>query len=168
MSGSQEKRRRRFDVEVAKARTGTVKRFWSHVVKTDGCWCWSAARNPSGYGMVVMGRIHIMAHRFSYALAYGNFDPQMDVLHSCDNPPCVRPDHLKLGTHEQNMHDMVRRGRSMPKPWAKLDEHKVRKIRQQFKLHDPDHGVRALAIKFQVHPMTVYDIITFRTWREVL
>src|SRR6266704_584656 len=170
MSGSPEKRRRHFDVDAVKARTGIVERFWNRVQKTDGCWNWIGHISKAGYGIVVLpDNSHIMAHRMSYALTNGNFDKKLDILHSCNNTACVRPDHLRCGTQQENMHDMIRRGRTGKyRNNTVLTEGQVRSIRKEFRLNDPDWGVKRLSEKYGVHPITVYDIITFRTWRDVL
>lgn len=95
-----------------------VERFWAKVAKSeDGCWLWMSGLDREGYGHIyrqVACRVSkgILAHRFSYELAFGSIPDGMDVLHRCDVPACVRPDHLWLGTHQDNMTDMVRKGRS--------------------------------------------------------
>jgi len=87
-------------------------RFWNKVNKTDGCWEWGANRNPSGYGRFRLnGRMEV-AHRVGYSLAFGQIPDGLFILHSCDNPPCVNPSHLRAGTKADNMRDMVQRGRN--------------------------------------------------------
>lgn len=78
----------------------------------DGCWLWTGAINNKGYGLFALdGYRHCSANRASWILTYG--DPgDLFVLHSCDNPPCVRPEHLHLGTQKDNSAEMVARGRS--------------------------------------------------------
>lgn len=86
------------------------ERFWEHVEKRpgDGCWEWTGGKTPDGYG----GFDGHRAHRFSYTLVHGFLLPSLCVCHKCDNPSCVRPDHLFAGTRTDNMRDMVAKGRS--------------------------------------------------------
>ena len=86
-------------------------RFWSKVDKTHGCWNWTGYRDDSGYGVVRFGGSARRSHRVSYEIHFGEFDKELKVLHRCDNPSCVNPDHLFLGTHAANMVDMVEKKR---------------------------------------------------------
>lgn len=90
--------------------------FWSHVKKlgADGCWEWIGARTAYGYGQAWVARpmrTSVMAHRAAWAMERGPIPPGLLVLHSCDNPPCVNPAHLFLGTQSDNMLDSVSKGR---------------------------------------------------------
>lgn len=86
-------------------------RFWSKVKQTEGCWLWMGARDPDGYGSFRVGSRGTHAHRIAYALKVGHIPSGFSVLHKCDNPPCVRPDHLFLGTQLDNVHDMMSKSR---------------------------------------------------------
>lgn len=78
----------------------------------DDCWPWTGSLDYRGYGAFTMNGQAMKAHRASYLLFKGPIEKGLVVMHSCDNPSCVRPLHLSLGTHKDNMADMVKKGRS--------------------------------------------------------
>lgn len=92
-------------------------RFWSHVDKSGECWEWTAARQPSGYGKMVVGsrldgsRRFPPSHRLAWELTHGPIPQGLHVLHHCDNPPCCNPAHRFLGTDADNAADKVAKGR---------------------------------------------------------
>jgi hypothetical protein len=93
----------------------TDERFWAKVEKTEGCWLWTGAKRHKGYGAFVYARdgevVQGRAHRYSYEVHVGPIPPGVFVLHRCDTPACVRPDHLFLGTNQDNVTDMMKKGR---------------------------------------------------------
>lgn len=96
-----------------------LERFWQKVNKTKACWEWTSVRTKAGYGQFNIspgrGNVHfVYAHRYSYKLHNGVDPGQLCVCHKCDNPRCVNPAHLFLGTHTDNVRDAIKKGRINP------------------------------------------------------
>lgn len=108
--------------------TAPVVRFWRKVRKTETCWLWTGAQR-SEYGQFHPRKgKSIKAHRYAYELTYGAVPAGKLVCHTCDNPLCVNPAHLWLGTDKDNMQDAARKGRI---PHAKFTPAQVRAIRRR-------------------------------------
>lgn len=90
----------------------------------SGCWLWPGSSRRDGYGTIMVNKQVRYAHRVSYEAHFGLIDSDQLVLHSCDTPRCLNPDHLSLGTHDDNMRDMSARGRvgSARTPYRRLSE----------------------------------------------
>jgi hypothetical protein len=129
-------------VEVQTQPAPVESRFWSKVAKTPACWVWTASRDDSGYGRLKVGGkrgIAKRAHRLAWELLRGPIPDGLCVLHRCDNPPCVNPAHLFLGTKRDNTLDATAKGRHALRnllrrrgtetSGAKLNEEQVRSIR---------------------------------------
>lgn len=98
-------------------------RFWTKVLPVDsGCWEWQGHRLPKGYGHFRgLTAKNVKAHRFAYELLVGPIPDGLRVLHRCDNPPCVNPVHLFLGTDKDNSDDKIAKGRYVS--WNSLKTH---------------------------------------------
>ena len=114
-----------------------VDRFWQKVKKggVDDCWIWKPSAKNGGYGSILTPIGIVKAHRLSYVIHYGIFDWSLHVLHVCDNPACVNPKHLFIGTAKDNMQDKIRKGRANYPAGEKhsralLTETQIRLIRQ--------------------------------------
>lgn len=162
-----EKRKR--VVETAEQLT-PAERFWAHVEKTDTCWVWAGFK-LKGYGRLSFLGQHVYAHRLAWELTNGPIPEGLCVLHQCDNPPCVRPDHLFLGTNAENMADRNAKGRHLScgvrgenVVTHKLTEADVRTMRS---LHTAGVKIPSLARRFNVHYNTAYYVVRNRTWRHI-
>lgn len=118
---------------------------------------------PFDYGQIgVGGRKIDVTHRVAYKLAKGEIPDGLVVRHSCDNPPCVNPDHLLVGTFADNSGDMVDRGRSTKGRGIKLTDDDVREIRRRFTRRAPGQKCnrQELAAEFGVHPQHITDLVS--------
>ncbi len=149
-------------------------RFWQFVQKSTDCWLWTGKLSKSGYGRIVSGGSvtkgakTLRAHRVSWELAFGSIPDGLQVLHHCDNPRCVRPDHLFLGSHIDNMVDRNAKGhypRGVRHPNAKLTDDAIREIRRLYAAG----GFRQqdLADRYGVNQTLIGFIVRRIYWRHV-
>ncbi len=136
------------------------ERFWSKVIKTDHCWIWNAGVTSAGYGSFYVNGKMCQSHRVIWELVIGPIPEGLFVLHSCDNPPCVRPNHLFLGTQQDNVNDMMRKKRQR----TKLTAAEVKEIRQRY----PGDGSPQLqlAIEYGVSQRLINQIVNNKIWKE--
>lgn len=145
------------------------ERFWSKVRRgpIGSCWLWVAGTDGSGYGMFAPNGNTIGAHRVSWVLEMGEIPDGLCVLHQCDNPPCVNPTHLFLGTHQSNSDDKCRKGRQYHPVGEKNGRSKllsadVKKIHELFLR--ASLSKEALGRQFGVSSTTIRHILTGETW----
>jgi hypothetical protein len=154
-------------------------RFWPKVQtsEVEDCWPWSGATNQDGYGVFHIGKRALTpvgnraagAHRMAWWLTHG--DPgEKWVLHRCDNPPCCNPAHLYLGDHEQNIRDMVQRGRLVTirgekHANAKLNDERVRITRRWSEM---GKSLYPLAKRWGVTPTILYRVARGEAWLHVV
>lgn len=147
-------------------KTPIEQRFWSKVDKTAECWLWIAGKSKAGYGYFGTEKGIEKAHRVAYRFAYGDFDPSYWVLHRCDNPPCVRPDHLFLGDAKDNAVDRKDKGRQANfegerNPNAKLNLLQVVEIRKRF---EEGENQNSIAKEFPVKRSMIGNIVRNLNW----
>jgi hypothetical protein len=163
----------------------SIQRFWEKVGKTDdlfSCWLWTGAINPrSGYGDIRWQNRHLSTHRLAWELTNGPIPAGLWVLHHCDCKPCCRPEHLYVGTHQDNVADRIDRERSphgdrwreiyLPIhqrgsecSFSKLTEEAVREIRL---LHSQGVSIPELARRFNVARATIRPAVLRITWKHV-
>lgn len=147
-----------------------VERFWSKVKKTRGCWLWIAGKNKRGYGWFRDSNGESrLAHRVSWELVNGVVPDGLLVLHTCDNPSCVRPDHLFIGTHRDNVRDMIEKGRAVyvkgeQHGRAKLGEKEVKEIKRKYF----EGSVLQLSKFYRVSPSMITRILMNKSWNHLL
>jgi hypothetical protein len=146
-------------------------RFWAKVDKTETCWNWTGAATPKGYGQIERAGRNVYAHRASYEMHVGSVPRGKQVCHRCDNPRCVRPNHLFTGTPADNTADMVAKGRARGgssvgerHPSHKLSWEQVTAIRAEYSAGRISQ--RALAASYGVQQFTVARIIRGEGWKD--
>ena len=155
-----------------RARGTITERFWSLVQPVDGCWNWAGNTGGKGYGRIGAGGRggkYLLAHRVSYEIHHGAIAPGMVVMHKCDNPSCVNPDHLRLGTTAENVKDAYEKRRKVSPFKLGADHHgsvlteaKVRFIRD-----NPALPLRHLAALCGCASTTVSQVRSGKTWKHI-
>jgi len=147
-------------------------RFFRKIGNAEDCWEWNGAKNDKGYGQATWNGEVVYAHRQAYRLAYGDFDECLLVCHHCDNPSCVRPNHLFLGTYSDNANDKVTKGRNNDNGnlgsshgMSKLTEEDVIKIRKEYALGN--YSYQDIAGEYEVSWTTIQKIVSRKTWTHV-
>lgn len=152
-------------------KSSDINRFWKFVDKKsqEECWNWRG-KVSKGYGRFVLsveqGLKQVTASRVSWTIHFGEIPKPMLVCHHCDNPKCVNPSHLFLGTDNDNSIDKINKGRFIPNLGSangnsKLDEQAVKEIKLSQK------SPLELAKDYNVHYATIYAILNGETWKHV-
>jgi hypothetical protein len=146
------------------------ERFWPRVNKDtlNGCWIWLGASAPSGHGRIGNHNKVYQTHRVSWELEYGSIPAGLCVLHKCDNPRCVNPEHLFLGTQIENLKDMDQKKRrrvgvGIRNANAKLNNESVMEIREKYS--SGSFTKTALSEKYGVSQSTIRQVVERKTWR---
>jgi hypothetical protein len=154
-----------------------AERFWAKVDKSGECWEWSGYFNRGGYGRFWLNRKNVSPHRYSYILHHPLTIDLLEhreicVCHRCDNPKCVNPAHLFLGSQGDNMRDRETKGRANrtiekgeKHPASKLTETQVREIRGRY----ANGGItqQTLGIEYGVSKATIGYIINRKSWSHI-
>lgn len=136
--------------------------FEKKIIKTESCWDWNSQKNHRGYAQIGFNSKKIPAHRASWMIHFGNIPKDKFVLHKCDNPPCTRPDHLFLGTTQDNLNDMVIKNRNGA--CKKLTVEQVKEIKKLQKSKKSDLSISKL---YNVNWATIRAIRINQTWKFV-
>lgn len=135
------------------------------------CWEWTGSRLPSGYGRINIDQKIKRAHRVGYELFIGVIPDGLFACHKCDNPSCVNPWHMFLGTYSDNTQDMLKKNRHNPQRGednfhAKLTKEQVREIRELYKTGKYTH--RSLAAQFKVGKSSISNLLCGRKWKHII
>ncbi len=158
-------------VRLENLRRTSVERFWQRIKvgSDDECWEWQGGRDKRGYGLLNFNTKRFLAHRLAYLLTKGELLADLEIMHTCDNPPCCNVRHLIQATHKENMQDAWAKGIIKPYPHPAGQDH------NQAKLTDEDVlAIRAskertisLAKHYGISRMTVYRIRNNLAWKHI-
>jgi hypothetical protein len=162
-------------------------RFWSKANLTanpERCWEWNAAKSKEGYGRFSLNyKEKYMAHRLAFVLHHKKPINKLLVCHTCDNPSCINPSHLFLGTHLDNFKDMKEKGRSCKgnrsrnylypekrqkgesNGSSKLKEHQIIEIRNKY--DNENMSSKEIANQYGVHETTINNIVKRKKWKHI-
>ena len=143
-----------------------TEKFWSKVNKSNDCWLWQAAQQRGRYGETKYHSKSFLAHRVSWMLTHGPIPENLRVCHKCDNPRCVNPNHLFLGTDADNIKDRDNKNRTAifeRNGNARTNQKIVRQIRAEYESKTTTH--RNLAKKYGLSKTQIGRIIRQESWR---
>lgn len=141
-------------------------------ITETGCWVWIAGSTRTGYGRHYVNGTTVYAHRHAYELWIGPIPNGLYVLHKCDNPSCVNPQHLFVGSHLDNVADMIAKGRNSgnhkgvgeANGRSKLSAPEVKSIRQRYKNGESQ---TALSREFDLGVTAINKVVTYKTWKHL-
>jgi len=149
-----------------------LDRIWEKIDKSSGCWLWKAGKNQNGYGLIRANGKERLAHRLAWELTNGPIPKGMCICHKCDNPACINPNHLFLGTQKDNIKDMDGKGRRGTNGvygervnTTKLTNNAVLEIRA---LHKNGHSCQCLSERFGVSHTQIWRIVSGHQWKSIL
>lgn len=148
--------------------------YMSKVEKTDKCWNWIGQKTIDGYGRRRVNGKKLLAHRIMWMSSHGEIEHGMCVLHKCDNPSCVNPDHLFIGTHQVNMDDKRNKERQSKASGekngsvklTKKDVDEIRKLYTKGSNLKSEYSLPGLAKKYGVSFAQIYRIVNFISWKD--
>lgn len=150
----------------------TARDFWSLVDRREqhACWAWLGDRSPDGYGKFRYKSKYALTHRLAYEFTNGPIPQGMLICHKCDNPSCVNPNHLFVGTYQDNVDDMIAKGRQKKALGenagrAKLTEVQVMEIRKRYAAGDAT--TVSLGVEYGVDASTIGSAVKRETWKHI-
>jgi len=156
--------------QFTKNKKSCEERFWEkvNICDEDECWEWLASKSKKGYGHFDARCGESRAHRYSWVVYFGEITDELQVLHHCDNPSCVNPKHLFLGTAKDNTQDMLKKGRDRligdKNGQSKLTSEKVKVARVLRKM---GWTYQKIADIYNVSNATIFHAINGNTWKHI-
>ena|SRR5689334_17005961 len=152
--------------DCARSKGTARERFDQHVpLRESGtCWLWQGYRHDCGYGLLSIKKRNFYAHRIAWEMFRGPIPDGMHVLHRCDVPACVNPEHLFLGTNDDNIADKVSKGRQ---PRGETQGSSVLTDSDVKAIRSSQESSRLLAERFRVSQSNIYQVRTGRTWAHI-
>lgn len=139
-----------------------IERFWNFVSKADGCWFWTGSKISGRYGGFHFANGETLAHRAAWTFTFGKIPEGMQVLHRCDNPVCVNPEHLFLGTQNDNVKDAIAKNRLCKKHTDRATVIAIRQFAERF-----GKQYNEMVSVFGLSQNIVRDIVNRRTWKKI-
>ena len=144
-----------------------LRNFWEKVDRSSDCWLWTGCKTPKRYGVVSLNNAKYYAHRVLFHISGGKYEEGKEVCHSCNNPSCVNPEHLRMDTRKGNSADRAAAGtllRGSENYASVLDEEKVRCSR---KMYQDGHTQKDIAKKYGVNHSTIGYVVRNKTWKHI-
>ena len=136
-------------------------------ITESGCWIWVGGSTSAGYGIIYYNKKWLYAHRASWEVHnHRKIPPRKMILHKCDIPSCVNPDHLYLGTHTDNVRDMVNRKRYPDRSGENQIGRRVLTWKQVREIRLSKESARAMARKYKVVERSIHSIRSFGSWKN--
>ena len=146
-----------------------MDRLWNRTDRSNGCWIWLGAKVTDGYGEIMVNGKQIRTHRLAWELTNGSIPKGMCVCHRCDNPSCINPKHLFLGTNNDNIQDRIKKGRrGGPKGGENYISSKLKSFQiKEIRMLKGEMSERKIAEEYHIGKSQVHRIVSKQCWKSL-